>query len=316
MKANLLLKNVQNPITEIRRTMLALVMVLITSMAFSQTTLWDIIANSPDHNTLEAAVIAAELDGTLRSHSVTLTVFAPTDDAFAALPEGTVEALLEDPTGALTDILLYHVVDGKALSTDLSDGQMITTLNGDSVTVKIMDGSVYIDDAMVTGPDLEAANGVLHVVDAVLIPENTVWDIIVASPSHSTLEAAVKAAELDGALSGEGPFTVFAPTDDAFAALPEGTVEALLADPTGALPASSLYHVVGAKALSTDLSDGQMITTLNGDSVTVKIMDGNVYIDNAMVTVADLEADNGVVHVINAVLTSQVYCCGYHCRKP
>ncbi len=230
MKANLLLKNVLNPITVIRRTMLALVMVLTTSLAFSQTTLWDIIADSPDHNTLEAALIAAQLDGTLRSHSVTLTVFAPTDDAFAALPEGTVEALLADPFGALTDILKYHVVDGKALSTDLSDGQMITTLNGDSVAVKILDGSVYIDKALVTGPDLLAANGVVHVIDAVLLPVNTVWDIIMASPAHNTLEAAVKAAGLDGALSGDGPFTVFAPTDDAFAALPEGTIEALLAD--------------------------------------------------------------------------------------
>ncbi len=130
----------------------------------------------------------------------------------------------------------------------------------------------------------------------------TVLDIIVASPDHNTLEAAVIAAELDGALAGEGPFTVFAPTDDAFAALPEGTVEALLEDPTGALAQILLYHVVGAKALSTDLSDGQMITTLEGTDVTVKIMDGKVYINEAMVTVADLEADNGVVHVIDAVL--------------
>ncbi len=212
------------------------------------------------------------------------------------------DALLEDPTGALAQILLYHVVGAKALSTDLSDGQMITTLNGDSVTVKIMDGKVYIDNAMVTLADLEADNGVVHVIDAVLLPAYTVLDIIVASPDHNTLEAAVFAAELDGALSGDGPFTVFAPTDDAFAALPEGTVDALLEDPTGALAQILLYHVVGAKALSTDLSDGQMITTLNGDSVTVKIMDGKVYIDNAMVTLADLEADNGVVHVIDAVL--------------
>ncbi len=136
-----------------------------------------------------------------------------------------------------------------------------------------------------------------------------------ASPDHNTLEAAVIAAELDDDLSGEGPFTVFAPTDDAFAALPEGTVDALLEDPTGALAQILLYHVVGAKALSTDLSDGQMITTLNGDSVTVKIMDGNVYIDNAMVTVADLEADNGVVHVIDAVITAHVHSSGYYCSQ-
>jgi len=267
----------------------------------AQTTVVDIIVGSPDHETLEAAVIAAELDDDL-SGPGPFTVFAPTDDAFAALPEGTVDALLEDPTGDLAQILLYHVVGAKALSTDLSDGQVITTLNGDSITVTFADGKVFIDDAEVTTADVEADNGVVHVIDAVLIPTSTVVDIIVGSPNHNTLEAAVIAAGLADDLSGEGPFTVFAPTDDAFAALPEGTLEALLADPEGALTQILLYHVVGAKALSTDLSDGQMITTLQGDSVMVKIMDGNVYIDNAMVSVADLEASNGVVHVIDAVI--------------
>jgi uncharacterized surface protein with fasciclin (FAS1) repeats len=264
-------------------------------------TVWEVIVNSDDHNTLEAAIKAAGLDEALSGEGP-LTVFAPTDDAFAALPDGVVDALLQDPAGDLTDILLYHVVAAKALSTDLSDGQMITTLNGDSVMVKIMDGNVYIDDAMVTVADIETDNGVVHVIDAVLVPYSTVWDVIVGSADHNTLEAAVKAAGLDGALSGEGPLTVFAPTDDAFAALPDGVVDALLQDPSGDLTDILLYHVVGAKALSTDLSDGQMITTLNGDSVKVKIMDGNVYIDNAMVTLADIETDNGVVHVIDAVL--------------
>ncbi len=272
---------------------------VINAVILPKYTVLDIIVASPDHNTLEAAVIAAGLDEALAGEGP-FTVFAPTDDAFAALPEGTIEALLGD-IPLLTSILTYHVVGAKALSTDLSDGQMITTLNGDSVTVKFMEGNVYIDNAMVTVADLEADNGVVHVINAVLLPKYTVLDIIVASPDHNTLEAAVIAAGLDEALAGEGPFTVFAPTDDAFAALPEGTIEALLAD-IPLLTSILTYHVVGAKALSTDLSDGQMITTLNGDSVTVKFMDGNVYIDEAMVTVADLEADNGVVHVIDAVL--------------
>ena len=274
---------------------------VIDAVLVPTTTVWDIIMASPVHNTLEAAIIAAELDDDLSGEGP-FTVFAPTDDAFAALPDGMIEALLLDPTGTLAQILLYHVVGAKALSSDLSDGQMITTLNGDSVTVTIMDGKVYINEAMVIVADLEADNGVVHVIDAVLVPTTTVWDIIMASPVHTTLEAAIIAAELDDDLSGEGPFTVFAPTDDAFAALPDGILEALLEDPTGDLAQILLYHVVGAKALSSDLSDGQMITTLNGDSVTVKIMDGNVYIDEALVIVADLEADNGVVHVINAVL--------------
>jgi len=263
-------------------------------------TVVDIIVNSPDHNTLEAAVIAAGLAGPL-SGDGPFTVFAPTDAAFDALPPGTVAALLNDiPT--LTAILTYHVVGAKALSTDLSDGQVITTLNGKDVTVTINGNGVFINNAKVTVADIEADNGVVHVIDAVLLPpSNTVVDIIVNSPDHNTLEAAVIAAGLADALSGDGPFTVFAPTDAAFDALPPGTVAALLNDiPT--LTAILTYHVVGAKALSTDLSDGQVITTLNGKDVTVTINGNGVFINNAKVTVADIEADNGVVHVIDAVL--------------
>ncbi|MBK6283568.1 MAG: fasciclin domain-containing protein [Draconibacterium sp.] len=267
-------------------------------------TVVDIIVNSENHTTLEAAVVAAGLVETLQGEGP-FTVFAPTDAAFAALPAGTVESLLEDPTGALTDILLYHVVAGKAMSTDLSDGQMIETVLGKDITVKITAEGVYINNAMVTVSDLEAENGVVHVIDAVLLPSTmpaTVVDIIVNSENHTTLEAAVVAAGLVETLQGEGPFTVFAPTDAAFAALPAGTVESLLEDPTGALTDILLYHVVSGKAMSTDLSDGQMIETVLGKDITVKITAEGVYINNAMVTVADLEAENGVVHVIDAVL--------------
>lgn len=130
----------------------------------------------------------------------------------------------------------------------------------------------------------------------------TVVEVVVNSPDHTTLEAAVIAAELADDLSGAGPFTVFAPTDAAFEALPAGTVDALLADPTGDLASILLYHVVSAKALSTDLSNGQEITTMLGEDVKVKISDDGVFINDAQVTVADIKADNGVVHVIDAVL--------------
>jgi transforming growth factor-beta-induced protein len=268
-------------------------------------TVADIIINSENHNTLEAAVVAANLGGAL-SGDGPFTVFAPTDAAFAALPAGTLDALLADPSGDLTQILLYHVVGAKAMSTDLSNGQTIVTLQGKSVTVTINDGKVYINNAQVTVADIVADNGVVHVIDAVLLPPRvTVADIIINSENHNTLEAAVVAANLGGALSGDGPFTVFAPTDAAFAALPAGTLDALLADPSGDLTQILLYHVVGAKALSTDLSNGQTIVTLQGESVTVSFMDGKVYINNAQVTVADVVADNGVVHVIDAVLLPQ-----------
>jgi uncharacterized surface protein with fasciclin (FAS1) repeats len=268
-------------------------------------TVADIITGSPDHETLTAAVTAAGLVETLEGEGP-FTVFAPTDAAFAALPEGTVESLLEDPSGALTDILLYHVVGARALSSDLSDGQEIETVYGDNITVTINNDGVFINGARVTVADIEAENGVVHVIDAVLIPEApmpaTVADIITGSPDHETLTAAVTAAGLVETLEGEGPFTVFAPTDAAFAALPEGTVESLLEDPTGALTDILLYHVVGARALSSDLSDGQEIETVYGDNITVTINNDGVFINGAQVTVADIEAENGVVHVIDAVL--------------
>ncbi len=265
-------------------------------------TVVDIIVNSPAHETLEAAVIAAGLADDLSGEGP-FTVFAPTDDAFAALPEGTLDALLEDPTGDLANILLYHVVSGKVMSTDLSDGQTATTLLGKDITVTINGDGVFINDAKVIVADLVADNGVVHVIDAVLLPPAiTVVDIIVNSPAHETLEAAVIAAGLADDLSGEGPFTVFAPTDDAFAALPEGTLDALLEDPTGDLANILLYHVVSGKVMSTDLSDGQTATTLLGKDITVTINGDGVFINDAKVIVADLVADNGVVHVIDAVL--------------
>ena len=265
-------------------------------------TIVDVVVNSPDHNTLEAAVIAADLAGVLSGNGP-FTLFAPTDDAFAALGQETIDALLADPSGDLTDILAYHAVAGKALSTDLSDGQMITTVNGKDVTVTINDDGVFINDAQVTVADIETDNGVVHVIDAVLLPpSNTIVDIVVNSEDHNTLEAAVIAAGLVETLSGDGPFTVFAPTDDAFAALGQETIDALLADPMGELTSILLYHAVSGTAFSSELTDGQMITTINGRDVTVTINDDGVFINDAQVTVADIEADNGVVHVINAVL--------------
>ena len=129
----------------------------------------------------------------------------------------------------------------------------------------------------------------------------TIVDIIVGSEDHNTLETAVIAAGLVDALSGEGPFTVFAPTDAAFELLPEGTLDAVLAD-MDLLTSILTHHVASGSVMSTDLSEGMMITTLNGTELMVSINDNGVMIDNAMVTVADIIADNGIVHVINAVL--------------
>ena len=268
-------------------------------------TVVDIVVNSEDHTTLETAVVAAGLVETLSGEGP-FTVFAPTDAAFANLPEGTLDAVLAD-TDLLTAILTYHVVGSTALSTDLSDGMTVTTLNGADVTVTIdMDMNVFINDAQVTVADLEADNGVVHVIDAVLLPPapvtNTIWDIVEGSDVHNYLEAALLQQGLDGALSDTTVLTLFAPTDAAFeaAAVAYGTdIDGLLALPY--LTDILLYHVTGGAVMSTDLSDGQVVTMLNEGTATVTI-DMGVFINNAQVTGADNIADNGVVHILDALI--------------
>jgi uncharacterized surface protein with fasciclin (FAS1) repeats len=288
-------------------SILAGIFCLFTFNTYSQT-IFQVIENSEVHNTLEAAIVAAGLDETL-SNDGPFTVFAPTDDAFSVIPAGVLESLLADPTEQLTQILLNHVVSGTTMSTDLADGMMITTLQGSEVLVSINDGVVMIGDAMVVIADITADNGVVHVINAILMPDmptNSIFDIIANSEVHNTLEAAIVAAGLDETLSNDGPFTVFAPTDDAFSVIPAAVLETLLADPTGQLTQILLNHVVSGTTMSTDLADGMMVTTLQGSEVLVSINDGVVMIGNAMVVIADITADNGVVHVIDAVIQSAV----------
>ncbi|MDG2164700.1 MAG: fasciclin domain-containing protein, partial [Flavobacteriales bacterium] len=272
-------------------------------------TILDIVVNSENHTTLESAVVAAGLVETLNSNGP-FTIFAPTDDAFNLLPEGTVEYLLADTTGALAALLTSHVSGGSTFSTSLFDGMIINTVAGTELMVNIDSNGVYIDNALVTVADLTADNGVVHVINAVLVPEpevvsNTVVEIIVNSPDHTLLAAAVAAAELAETLSGEGPFTVFAPTDAAFALLPEGLIAQLLEDPSGDLTTILTHHVHSGNVLSSTLIDGMMVPTLAGTELTVSIMDGMVQIDNANVTTANIETDNGVVHIIDAVLVPE-----------
>lgn len=174
----------ENPMEVTRIAMMMMMIVFLSMTVRAQTTVVDIVVNSEDHTTLEAAVVAAELADDLSAEGP-FTVFAPTDAAFEALPEGTVTALLEDPTGALAEILLYHVVSGKALSSDLSSGQEIPTLNGNVAEVKLKDGKAYIDGAMVTVADIKADNGVVHVIDAVMMPSTTMADASASKKSQS-----------------------------------------------------------------------------------------------------------------------------------
>lgn len=262
--------------------------------------------------TLVAAVTAAELVDTLKGEGP-FTVFAPTDDAFAALPEGTLDSLLlPESKQALTDILLYHVVAGKVMAEDVVSLESAETVLGKDVAVKTDMGNVYINDAQVIITDIETSNGVIHVIDAVILPpseeeammEKTIVDIAVEDGRFNTLVAAVTAAELAETLSGEGPFTVFAPTDDAFAALPEGTLDSLLLpESKQALTDILLYHVVSGKVMAADVVGLESAPTVLGQDIAITVSDGNVFLnDTIQVIITDIEASNGVIHVIDAVL--------------
>jgi transforming growth factor-beta-induced protein len=263
--------------------------------------------------TLVAAVQAAELVDTLKSEGE-FTVFAPTDDAFAALPAGTLDELLRpENKQSLTDILLYHVVPGKVMASDVTALTSATTVLGQDVAIKADMGEVYINDAKVILTDIETSNGVIHVIDAVILPpadetateeKSSIVDLAVADGRFTTLVAALQAAELVETLSGEGPFTVFAPTDEAFAALPAGTLdELLLPENKQKLTDILLYHVVSGKVMAADVTALTNAPTVLGKDITIKVEDGKVFLnDTVQVIITDIEAPNGVIHVIDAVL--------------
>jgi len=259
--------------------------------------------------TLVTAVQAAELVDTLKGEGP-FTVFAPTDEAFAKLPAGTVEDLLKpENKQALTDILLYHAVAGKVMAANVVGLTSATTILGKDVAIRVDMGNVYINDAQVIITDIETSNGVIHVIDTVIIPAaeeeaKTIVDIAVADGRFTTLVAALGAAGLVETLSGEGPFTVFAPTDEAFAKLPAGTVENLLKpENLEQLKNILLYHVVSGKVMAADVVGLTSAPTVLGQDVTITVKDGNVYLnDTIQVIITDIEASNGVIHVIDAVL--------------
>jgi uncharacterized surface protein with fasciclin (FAS1) repeats len=268
-------------------------------------TIVDIAVEDGRFTTLVAALQAAGLAETLAGEGP-FTVFAPTDDAFAALPEGTVEALLAD-IPQLTSILLYHVVSGKVMASDVANLESAETLQGQPVAISVDGGEVGINDAKVLITDIQADNGVIHVIDSVLLPASeeamskTIVDIAAEDGRFTTLVAALQAAGLAETLAGEGPFTVFAPTDDAFAALPEGTVDALLAD-IPQLTDILLYHVVSGNVKAADVVNMESAETLQGQPLAISVDGGEVGVNEAQVLITDIQAANGVIHVIDAVL--------------
>jgi uncharacterized surface protein with fasciclin (FAS1) repeats len=262
----------------------------------------DIAVSSGSFNTLVEAVKAAGLVETLKGDGP-FTVFAPTDAAFAAVPQETLSALLADKD-ALAKVLTYHVVAGKVPASKAVTLDWAPTVNGQAARIELRDGNAYIDGAKIVKTDIKASNGIIHVIDAVILPRKDIVDTAVEAGAFNTLVTAVKAAGLVETLKGEGPFTVFAPADSAFAKLPEGTVENLIKDKP-ALQSVLTYHVIPGRVLSSDLPAGttKKVETVNGQMLTVsKDEDGNVMVDGAKVANADIIAGNGVIHVIDSVV--------------
>ena len=287
---------------------LASTLVMSSGLAFAQTTVYDVIANSPNHTYLTAALDQEGLNNALDDNANQYTVFAPDNAAFDQL---IIDLGLTDINDvlALTDlsnILQYHVLSGSVDSSAVSNGQIVNPLHNDNTLKLTKNGtSVFANQAEVNGINLMGSNGYVHSINSVLLDSETVADIAIDSPNHTTLVAAVVEARLLPALTN--PFaelTVFAPTDAAFtAALAALNISAanLLASPD--LTDILLYHVLGAEVLSNDLSNGMMAEPLNATNTLKITIDGaDVFVNQAQVTVANEQAGNGAVHVLDGVL--------------
>jgi transforming growth factor-beta-induced protein len=249
---------------------------------------------------LAKALTEAELVGALKGKGP-FTVFAPTDEAFQKLPKGTLETLLKpENRDMLVSILTYHVVPGELDAGKVLSSKTLTTLNGQRTDI----AGGAIDNASIVKTDIECTNGIIHVIDEVILPEtDSILDIATSAGSFNTLAAALEAADLVDALSGDGPFTVFAPTDEAFAALPEGTVETLLKpENKDQLRSILLYHVTEGRVYADQAIEAGKAPTLQGTKVKITTAMGNVKINDAKVVSADIEASNGVIHVIDRVI--------------
>ncbi|MCA9545641.1 MAG: fasciclin domain-containing protein, partial [Myxococcales bacterium] len=260
----------------------------------------DVAADAGMFTTLIAAVEAAGLVDAVTAPEANLAVFAPTDDAFAALPEGTLEALLADPEG-LANILLFHAVGGAPGAAEVIGASFLVTAQGAGVPVTVSEDGVMIGDAHIVVTDIPAPNGVIHVIDAVILPPPDLITVAEQAGGFTTLLAAIEAAGLTEAIRS-GEFTVFAPTDAAFAALPEGTVEMLLEDiPT--LTRILQYHVVPGFQFSPDVVAAQSLPTLaEGLSLPIAVSDDGVTVGGAPVSAVDVFAGNGVIHVVDQVI--------------
>lgn len=256
--------------------------------------------------TLTAALGAADLVDALKSKG-SFTVFAPTDAAFAKLPKGTVEDLLKpENKEKLQAILKFHVVSGNIGLSDALAAKTAKTLQGAPVNIRFNNGKVMVNGASLISADIKTSNGVIHVIDSVMLPpapKNDIASVAKSAGQFNTLLAAVGAAGLDKALSGGNPLTVFAPTDAAFNALPKGTVESLLKpENLDTLKAILSLHVVSGRVSAGNALNAKSTKSISGGMLKFGIEKGLFKVNGATILTTDIQCDNGVIHVIDAVL--------------
>ena len=254
--------------------------------------------------TLVAAVQDAGLVDALKGPGP-FTVLAPADAAFAQLPEGTLEELLKpENKKRLVEILTYHVIPGKVTAAEVAKLSAAETLNGQRVDLKSTEGKVTVDGTRVVAEDIECSNGIVHVIDQVLIPSSKdLVETAAAAGDFNTLLAAVQAANLAGTLQDGGPFTVLAPTDEAFKKLPPGTIKSLLKpENQDRLVEILKYHVIPGRVYSDAALKAGHAKSLQGNTVAFKDSGLGVMANEAQVVAANIDTANGVIHVIDAVL--------------
>jgi uncharacterized surface protein with fasciclin (FAS1) repeats len=256
--------------------------------------------------TLAKALTEADLVGTLQGDGP-FTVFAPTDEAFAKLPEGALESLLQpENRERLKAVLTYHVVSGLVGLPEALTAGKAGTVNGEPLGISFAEGRVRINQAVLLNADLKCANGIIHVIDSVLLPPEPANDLVSVATRDGrfkTLLAAVKAADLEPLISGDGPLTIFAPTDEAFAALPDGTVDSLLKEENKTkLQAILALHAVRGAVSAGDALNAGSAKSLGEETLSFGIEDGVFKVNGATIKTTDVMCDNGVIHVIDRVL--------------
>lgn len=279
----------------------------------NQRTITDIVSASPDFSILKSAVVKADLATTL-SGPGPFTVFAPNNDAFVAsgIPASAIAGI---PAEQLKSILLYHTLGAKVVSADVPAGPnaAVTTAGGGTVYVTKNNTGVYVNGWKVTTADIPASNGVVHAIEHVLMPPaGNLVEVAQANPNLTYLVAAVlRASEgstnVAQVLSGTNPLTVFAPTNQAFIDAGFPTIASIQQADPATLTTILTYHVVAARAFSSDLSDGQNLTTVNGGKIKIALGGGTTVKGNgnsapSKITAVNIMATNGVVHVIDRVL--------------